>query len=203
MCLGRQAKGVGGRARRQLAAAHAAGRRCMQGAHRPIGIVPALGPGSFKRNASRCCPTPSHTSPPAAHQHAGRPPSSGSSTAMAGKGGKGLREQACTTRGVHTAGARPRSSADPPRRCLLQDLATLDATKLTPLSPEVISRQATINIGGRACRPPWGAARDGLVCSAGLPANAAMQAGPDGQRRTSSGSGSGGGGGSCERGQAA
>ncbi|KAM9301332.1 eukaryotic translation initiation factor 2 subunit 3 isoform 2-T2 [Morus bassanus] len=28
-----------------------------------------------------------------------------------------------------------------------QDLATLDVTKLTPLSPEVISRQATINIG--------------------------------------------------------
>merc|ERR1711983_306156 len=28
-----------------------------------------------------------------------------------------------------------------------QDLETLDITKLTPLSPEVISRQATINIG--------------------------------------------------------
>lgn len=28
-----------------------------------------------------------------------------------------------------------------------QDLATLDVNKLTPLSPEVISRQATINIG--------------------------------------------------------
>ena len=28
-----------------------------------------------------------------------------------------------------------------------QDLDTLDITKLTPLSPEVISRQATINIG--------------------------------------------------------
>jgi len=28
-----------------------------------------------------------------------------------------------------------------------QDLATLDAAKLTPLSPEIISRQATINIG--------------------------------------------------------
>ena len=27
------------------------------------------------------------------------------------------------------------------------DLATLDVTKLNPLSPEVISRQATINIG--------------------------------------------------------
>ena len=29
----------------------------------------------------------------------------------------------------------------------LQDLSGLDVTKLTPLSPEVISRQATINIG--------------------------------------------------------
>lgn len=29
----------------------------------------------------------------------------------------------------------------------VQDLATLDVTKLTPLTPEVISRQATINIG--------------------------------------------------------
>jgi len=29
----------------------------------------------------------------------------------------------------------------------VQDIATLDATKLTPLTPEVISRQATINIG--------------------------------------------------------
>jgi hypothetical protein len=28
-----------------------------------------------------------------------------------------------------------------------QDLSALDVTKLTPLSPEVISRQATINIG--------------------------------------------------------
>ena len=28
-----------------------------------------------------------------------------------------------------------------------QDLSTLDVSKLTPLSPEVISRQATINIG--------------------------------------------------------
>lgn len=28
-----------------------------------------------------------------------------------------------------------------------QDLATLDPSKLTPLSPEVISRQATINVG--------------------------------------------------------
>ncbi len=28
-----------------------------------------------------------------------------------------------------------------------QDLSKLDVTKLSPLSPEVISRQATINIG--------------------------------------------------------
>lgn len=28
-----------------------------------------------------------------------------------------------------------------------QDIATLDPAKLTPLSPEIISRQATINIG--------------------------------------------------------
>lgn len=28
-----------------------------------------------------------------------------------------------------------------------QDLATLDPARLTPLSPEIISRQATINIG--------------------------------------------------------
>jgi hypothetical protein len=33
-------------------------------------------------------------------------------------------------------------------------LATLDVSKLTPLSPEVISRQATINIGARPLRPP-------------------------------------------------
>ena len=31
-----------------------------------------------------------------------------------------------------------------------QDLAALDVHALTPLSPEVISRQATINIGGCA-----------------------------------------------------
>lgn len=36
----------------------------------------------------------------------------------------------------------------------LQDLKTLDVTKLTPLSPDVISRQATINIGELR----WGAA---------------------------------------------
>jgi hypothetical protein len=36
----------------------------------------------------------------------------------------------------------------------VQDAATLDASTLTPLSPEVISRQATINIGAR--RSPRG-----------------------------------------------
>ena len=35
---------------------------------------------------------------------------------------------------------------------LLQNLKTLDPSKLTPLTPEVISRQATINIG-QAVRP--------------------------------------------------
>ena len=32
-------------------------------------------------------------------------------------------------------------------KCALQNLKTLDPSKLTPLTPEVISRQATINIG--------------------------------------------------------
>jgi hypothetical protein len=32
-----------------------------------------------------------------------------------------------------------------------QDISKLDASKLTPLSPEVISRQATINIGMSTC----------------------------------------------------
>lgn len=41
-----------------------------------------------------------------------------------------------------------------PHRCWPQDLATLDASKLTPLSPEVISRQATINIGGASLQAP-------------------------------------------------
>lgn len=36
--------------------------------------------------------------------------------------------------------------------CLSQDLKTLDVAKLNPLSPEVISRQATINIGKLMCR---------------------------------------------------
>lgn len=33
----------------------------------------------------------------------------------------------------------------------VQDLSRLDISTLTPLSPEVISRQATINIGTRSC----------------------------------------------------
>jgi len=41
-----------------------------------------------------------------------------------------------------------------------QDLATLDVSTLNPLSPEVISRQATINIGARR-RPPVSAGRAG------------------------------------------
>jgi hypothetical protein len=34
-----------------------------------------------------------------------------------------------------------------------QDLKSLDVAKLTPLSPEVISRQATINIGAACAQP--------------------------------------------------
>jgi len=46
------------------------------------------------------------------------------------------------------------------RRGLMeQDLSKLDVTKLHPLSPEVISRQATINIGMDAIPLPW------LYCS--------------------------------------
>jgi translation initiation factor 2 subunit 3 len=33
----------------------------------------------------------------------------------------------------------------------VQDADSLDASTLTPLSPEVISRQATINIGKHQC----------------------------------------------------
>lgn len=36
-----------------------------------------------------------------------------------------------------------------------QDLSKLDVTKLHPLSPEVISRQATINIGKVARHITW------------------------------------------------
>ena len=42
------------------------------------------------------------------------------------------------------------STAALTRGSVSQDLGTLDVTKLTPLSPEVISRQATINIGAPA-----------------------------------------------------
>lgn len=42
--------------------------------------------------------------------------------------------------------AKPRKDA----HLVQHDLATLDVTKLNPLSPEVISRQATINIGIKA-----------------------------------------------------
>ena len=42
------------------------------------------------------------------------------------------------------------SRAKGPDKLAVQDLATLDVAKLHPLSPEVISRQATINIGARA-----------------------------------------------------
>eukprot|EP00940_MAST-03C_sp_MAST-3C-sp2_P001816 g1816.t1 len=46
------------------------------------------------------------------------------------------------------APAASKSTAPPPPPKLIeQDLSTLDVNKLTPLSPEVISRQATINIG--------------------------------------------------------
>ena len=39
-------------------------------------------------------------------------------------------------------------------RCAgLQDLAKLNPAELTPLSPEVISRQATINIGTASLNP--------------------------------------------------
>lgn len=84
---------------------------------------------------------------------------------MASKG-KGLREQVggaveagmplAASREVPApvAGARPTrvnarmGMVTPPILSCVQDLSTLDVTKLTPLSPEVISRQATINIGG-------------------------------------------------------
>lgn len=46
------------------------------------------------------------------------------------------------------------SAAAAPKKVGLaeQSLDTLDVSKLTPLSPEVISRQATINIGACAAR---------------------------------------------------
>ena len=56
--------------------------------------------------------------------------------------GSGLREQVRGQMSVEEALSDPRPSS--------QDLSTLDVAKLTPLSPEVISRQATINIGARS-----------------------------------------------------
>ena len=41
----------------------------------------------------------------------------------------------------------PAYKTDPETGLAIQDLATLDISKLTPLSPDVISRQATINVG--------------------------------------------------------
>ena len=40
----------------------------------------------------------------------------------------------------------------------MQDLTTLKVEELTPLTPDVISRQATINIGTRAASPARGPA---------------------------------------------
>lgn len=53
-------------------------------------------------------------------------------------------------------------------RHFLQDLSKLDVTKLNPLSPEVISRQATINIGAWARGVVCGAALLGLREAANL-----------------------------------
>ncbi len=56
---------------------------------------------------------------------------------------------------MHPAASHGKTRCDvysirfPWRLSPLQNLETLDAAKLTPLSPEVISRQATINIGER------------------------------------------------------
>lgn len=71
---------------------------------------------------------------------------------------KGLREQvwACgisrPSAGLHLSVVM---TSSPHSLLCLQNLETLDVTKLTPLTPEVISRQATINIGasGPARRP--------------------------------------------------
>lgn len=70
---------------------------------------------------------------------------------MSKKGG--LREQVrCIALDLwmqHT-GCKSEAASDACRansKCVLQNLNTLDPSKLTPLTPEVISRQATINIG--------------------------------------------------------
>lgn len=68
--------------------------------------------------------------------------------------GSGSRQVGRHVRGSLGLLARPARRPDPPRTALPQDLSTLDASKLTPLSPEVISRQATINIGAPGL--PWG-----------------------------------------------
>ena len=45
-----------------------------------------------------------------------------------------------------TAAAKP-APVDKSAHLAVQDLATLDVSQLNPLSPNVISRQATINVG--------------------------------------------------------
>lgn len=81
---------------------------------------------------------------------AGRPPQKNAAVAFSG-------ERACVRAAAPRyppASPPPIRNAKPhfhpphiPRPFPNQDLATLDITTLTPLSPEVISRQATINIG--------------------------------------------------------
>jgi hypothetical protein len=70
---------------------------------------------------------------------------------MAAVKGKGLMEQVCA---LHQQNHRQTFNAILLYRIFIalfsshfQDLTTLDVNTLTPLSPEVISRQATINIG--------------------------------------------------------
>tara|TARA_B100000787_G_C16121627_1_gene262971 strand:- start:534 stop:755 length:222 start_codon:yes stop_codon:yes gene_type:complete len=46
-----------------------------------------------------------------------------------------------------TISDEPEAPASKSSHLAKQDLATMDPSKLNPLSPEVISRQATINIG--------------------------------------------------------
>ena len=59
------------------------------------------------------------------------------------------------------------SSAEPPKakpKLSVQDLSTLNVAELDALSPQVISRQATINIG--APEPAWLAPPTGSRASA-------------------------------------
>lgn len=49
-----------------------------------------------------------------------------------------------------------------------QDLSKLDVTKLHPLSPEVISRQATINIGNGPFPMHKSSQRDDLISKVGF-----------------------------------